>query len=210
MDGSGFIVHWSVACLVVFICVVVVTYLVKTKGIGVPLWGLAVAIALLCVFIPLLVISSVVELVPSLALSLFGQNFEAASVPILAGTITKKATLDQTYFVIALFFLLLAIGQSYFAAWLLYVRHNRYGLRRAIRIMWASGLMFVLAVGVLPMLLLGKQGIGTVRGTVLHMGLYIAVLLLISSYIYFCPLIGIYYPKGKIRKSSSKIEGLDL
>ncbi len=207
---SGLLVHWSVAYLVIFICLAVVTYVVKTKGIGVPLWGLAIAIALLCVFIPLVVISSVVELVPSLALSLFGQNFEAASVPILAGTVGKKATLDQTYFVIALFFLLLAIGQSYFAAWLLYVRHNRYGLRRAVRIMWSSGLMFVLAVGVLPMLLLGKQGLGTVQGTVLHMGIYIVVLLLITAYIYLCPLVRIYYPKGQIRKSTSKIEGLNL
>ncbi|MCD8339338.1 MAG: hypothetical protein LUC43_03935, partial [Burkholderiales bacterium] len=105
----------------------------------------------------------------------------------------------------ACIFILLAIGQCCFSAWLLYVRHNRESLFRAIRLIWTSGLMIVLAMEIFPLLILNKQGMWTVVHSAPYLGVYFVILVLVTAYLRLCTPVNRYYPLSH-RTSKTKFE----
>ena len=118
----------------------------------------------------------------------------APSISLLYGTIHKMATLDQLYVALAMICILVAIGQSIFASWLLYIRHNRESLVRALRIMWSSAFFIVLAAGILPLIILGSHGFTVAIPAGYTMGAYIAVLMVITAYLRMSPQVADNYP----------------
>ena len=122
---------------------------------------------------------------------------------MLFGTINKMATLDQLYVALAIICILVAIGQSIFASWLLYIRHNRESLIRALRIMWTSAFFIVLAAGILPLIILGAHGFTVAVPAGYTMAAYIAVLMLITAYLRMSPKVGII---TRLATSRKKIE----
>ena len=158
MEESGVFEYWFAFLFALGFCVWFPTYVVKTKGQGISTWGLALCIVVLFIGLPLLSISLIRDIIPSLWLSFTSANYESPSISMLFGTINKMATLDQLYVALAIICILVAIGQSIFASWLLYIRHNRESLIRALRIMWTSAFFIVLAAGILPLIILGAHG----------------------------------------------------
>ena len=167
---------------------------VKTKGQGISTWGLALCIVVLFIGLPLLSISLIRDVLPSLWLSFVSANYESPSISLLYGTIHKMATLDQLYVALAMICILVAIGQSVFASWLLYIRHNRESLVRALRIMWSSAFFIVLAGGILPLIILGSHGFTVAIPAGYTMGAYIAVLMVITAYLRMSPQVADNYP----------------
>ena len=141
MEESGVFEYWFAFLFALGFCVWFPTYVVKTKGQGISTWGLALCIVFLFIGLPLLSISLIRDVLPSLWLSFTSANYESPSISLLYGTIHKMATLDQLYVALAMICILVAIGQSIFASWLLYIRHNRESLVRALRIMWSSAFL---------------------------------------------------------------------
>lgn len=205
MVEDSFFIFWLSWILGVAFVFLIATFLVKTVGKGVPLWGLAGCIVLLFLFLPIIALALVQEALPSLLLSWYGANSEAPSINVLAGSISKLATLDQVYFMLAIIFILFAIGQCCFSAWLLYVRHNRESLFRAIRLMWTSGLMVILAMEVFPLMILNKQGMWTALHSAPYMAFYFGILILITAYLRLCPLVNRFYPSSH-RPGKTKFE----
>ena len=113
-------------------------------------------------------------------------------LPLLS--INKMATLDQLYVALAIICILVAIGQSIFASWLLYIRHNRESLIRALRIMWTSAFFIVLAAGILPLIILGAHGFTVAVPAGYTMAAYIAVLMMITAYLRMSPKVADNYP----------------
>ncbi len=74
--------------------------------------GLALCIVFLFIGLPLLSISLIRDVLPSLWLSFTSANYESPSISLLYGTIHKMATLDQLYVALAMICILVAIGQS--------------------------------------------------------------------------------------------------
>ena len=167
---------------------------VKTKGQGISTWGLALCIVVLFIGLPLLSISLIRDVLPSLWLSFVSANYESPSISLLYGTIHKMATLDQLYVALAMICILVAIGQSVFASWLLYIRHNRESLVRALRIMWSSAFFIVLAGGILRIIILGSHGFTVAIPAGYTMGAYIAVLMVITAYLRMSPQVADNYP----------------
>ena len=95
---------------------------------------------------------------------------------------------------LALICILVAIGQSIFASWLLYIRHNRESLIRALRIMWTSAFFIVLAAGILPLIILGAHGFTVAVPAGYTMAAYIAVLMMITAYLRMSPKVADNYP----------------
>ncbi len=181
-EGNAF-VYWLVWLLGLAFCILFPAYVIKTRGKGMRLLGVCICVTLLFLILPMIAIGMLQESLPALMLSYQGSNFEAPSITMLVGSIHKMATLDQVYFVLAAFFTLVGIGQSIFSAWLLYVRHNRISLFRAIRLMWSSAMMVVLAGGLTPMLVLNRQGISVALNSSVFIAAYIAILIGITAYL---------------------------
>lgn len=166
----------------------------KPKGRASRRGGLALCIVFLFIGLPLLSISLIRDVLPSLWLSFTSANYESPSISLLYGTIHKMATLDQLYVALAMICILVAIGQSIFASWLLYIRHNRESLVRALRIMWSSAFFIVLAAGILPLIILGSHGFTVAIPAGYTMGAYIAVLMVITAYLRMSPQVADNYP----------------
>ena len=194
MEESGVFEYWFAFLFALGLCVWVPTYVVKTKGQGISTWGLALCIVFLFIGLPLLSISLIRDVLPSLWLSFTSANYESPSISLLYGTIHKMATLDQLYVALAMICILVAIGQSIFASWLLYIRHNRESLVRALRIMWSSAFFIVLAAGILPLIILGSHGFTVAIPAGYTMGAYIAVLMVITAYLRMSPQVADNYP----------------
>lgn len=64
--------------------------------------GLALCIVFLFIGLPLLSISLIRDVLPSLWLSFTSANYESPSISLLYGTIHKIATLDQLYVALAM------------------------------------------------------------------------------------------------------------
>ena len=82
----------------------------------------------------------------------------------------------------------------FFASWLLYIRHNRESLIRALRIMWTSAFFIVLAAGILPLIILGAHGFTVAVPAGYTMAAYIAVLMMITAYLRMSPKVADNYP----------------
>lgn len=117
MEESGVFEYWFAFLFALGFCVWFPTYVVKTKGQGISTWGLALCIVFLFIGLPLLSISLIRDVLPSLWLSFTSANYESPSISLLYGTIHKMATLDQLYVALAMICILVAIGQSIFASW---------------------------------------------------------------------------------------------
>lgn len=203
MEESGVFEYWFAFLFALGFCVWFPTYVVKTKGQGISTWGLALCIVVLFIGLPLLSISLIRDIIPSLWLSFTSANYESPSISMLFGTINKMATLDQLYVALAIICILVAIGQSVFASWLLYIRHNRESLIRALRIMWTSAFFIVLAAGILPLIILGAHGFTVAVPAGYTMAAYIAVLMVITAYLRMSPKVADNYP---ISHQPKKIE----
>ena len=190
MEESGVFEYWFAFLFALGFCVWFPTYVVKT----ISTWGLALCIVFLFIGLPLLSISLIRDVLPSLWLSFTSANYESPSISLLYGTIHKMATLDQLYVALAMICILVAIGQSIFASWLLYIRHNRESLVRALRIMWSSAFFIVLAAGILPLIILGSHGFTVAIPAGYTMGAYIAVLMVITAYLRMSPQVADNYP----------------
>ena len=114
MEESGVFEYWFAFLFALGFCVWFPTYVVKTKGQGISTWGLALCIVFLFIGLPLLSISLIRDVLPSLWLSFTSANYESPSISLLYGTIHKMATLDQLYVALAMICILVAIGQSIF------------------------------------------------------------------------------------------------
>ena len=114
MEESGVFEYWFAFLFALGFCVWFPTYVVKTKGQGISTWGLALCIVVLFIGLPLLSISLIRDIIPSLWLSFTSANYESPSISMLFGTINKMATLDQLYVALAIICILVAIGQSIF------------------------------------------------------------------------------------------------
>ena len=176
------------------------SYVIKTRGKGLPSWGLAFVIVLLFIFIPLLALTLVREVLPSIWLKFSEPGDAATNVSILVGSIVNMSTLDKLYLALALLFIIVGVGQSCVAAWLLYVRHNFESLLRAIRLMWSSGLMVVLAAGVLPLVILGKAGVAIAYECAPMLGIYIVLLMGITLFLRQNSTVKKYYPRSHTDK----------
>ncbi len=205
MEENSVFVYWFVWISAAAFCFLFPTFLVKTRGKGVPLWGYSCCSVLLLLFLEPISISLIREALPSLLLGDNLANSEAPNLTMLVGSLNKLATLDQVYFVLAIVFLFFAIGQSAFSAWLLYVRHNRESLYRAIRLMWTSGLMIILAMEIFPLIILNRQGLWTAIHSVPYMGFYFAILVLVTFYLRKCPPVNRFYPYSH-RTGKTKFE----
>lgn len=194
MEESGLFEYWFAYLFALGFCLWFPTYVVKTRGKSIPTWGLAFCIVVLFLFLPLLAMSLIRDVLPSVWLSFMTHGYESPNVSLILGTIHKMARLDQLYVCLAVISILIAMGQSVFAAWLIYVRHNRESLMRAIRIMWSSALFVVLAAGVLPYVILGTHGVSVVLPSALTMAAYIAVLMCITAYLRMSDVIADHYP----------------
>ena len=184
MEESGVFEYWFAFLFALGFCVWFPTYVVKTKGQGISTWGLALCIVVLFIGLPLLSISLIRDVLPSLWLSFVSANYESPSISLLYGTIHKMATLDQLYVALAMIC----------ASWLLYIRHNRESLVRALRIMWSSAFFIVLAGGILPLIILGSHGFTVAIPAGYTMGAYIAVLMVITAYLRMSPQVADNYP----------------
>lgn len=204
MEESGVFEYWFAFLFALGFCVWFPTYVVKTKGQGISTWGLALCIVFLFIGLPLLSISLIRDVLPSLWLSFTSANYESPSISLLYGTIHKMATLDQLYVALAMICILVAIGQSIFASWLLYIRHNRESLVRALRIMWSSAFFIVLAAGILPLIILGSHGFTVAIPAGYTMGAYIAVLMVITAYLRMSPQVADNYPISHQRRKIGK------
>ena len=94
MEESGVFEYWFAFLFALGFCVWFPTYVVKTKGQGISTWGLALCIVVLFIGLPLLSISLIRDIIPSLWLSFTSANYESPSISMLFGTINKMATLD--------------------------------------------------------------------------------------------------------------------
>ena len=177
MEESGVFEYWFAFLFALGFCVWFPTYVVKTKGQGISTWGLALCIVVLFIGLPLLSISLIRDIIPSLWLSFTSANYESPSISMLA-----------------IICILVAIGQSIFASWLLYIRHNRESLIRALRIMWTSAFFIVLAAGILPLIILGAHGFTVAVPAGYTMAAYIAVLMVITAYLRMSPKVADNYP----------------
>ena len=194
MEESGAFEYWFTFLFALGFCLWFPTYVVKTRGKSVPTWGLSFCIVILFLFLPLLAMSLIRDVLPSVWMSFTSQGHEAPNVSLILGTLRKMARLDQLYVCLATISILIAMGQSAFASWLIYVRHNRESLMRAIRIMWCSALFVVLAAGVLPYVILGAHGLSIVLPSALTMAAYIAVLMGITAYLRMSNDVANHYP----------------
>lgn len=183
MQESGTFEYWFAWLFAASFCLWFPTYVIKTRGRKLPFWGLSFCVVSLFIFLPLLSVGLVRDVLPSLWLSIYGENFEAPSIQMIVGSIHKMATLDQIYVALAFIAILTGIGQSLLASWLLYIRHNRESYLRSIRLMWVSALMQVIAVDVLPLIILGKHGRTIVISSAPSIGIYLAVLIAITYYL---------------------------
>lgn len=194
MEESGVFEYWFAFLFALGFCVWFPTYVVKTKGQGISTWGLALCIVFLFIGLPLLSISLIRDVLPSSVAELYQRQLRVSEHIALYGTIHKMATLDQLYVALAMICILVAIGQSIFASWLLYIRHNRESLVRALRIMWSSAFFIVLAAGILPLIILGSHGFTVAIPAGYTMGAYIAVLMVITAYLRMSPQVADNYP----------------
>lgn len=187
--------YWAtLIILVAFVCIFPI-YIVKTKGRGLPFWGLSACVVVLFLFLPMLSLGFIRDVLPTLWLSVNEPSGpDAPSVQMLAGSLYKLARLDQVYVVLAILFILVSVGQSCMAAWMLYVRHNRESLIRAIRFMWCSGMMVVLATGVLPLVILRSHGFELVKQSWWVLTAYLVILAAITCYLRVRPEIAQFYP----------------
>ena len=164
MEESGVFEYWFAFLFALGFCVWFPTYVVKTKGQGISTWGLALCIVVLFIGLPLLSISLIRDVLPSLWLSFVSANYESPSISLLYGTIHKMATLDQLYVALAMICILVAIGQSEFAS------------------------------GILPLIILGSHGFTVAIPAGYTMGAYIAVLMVITAYLRMSPQVADNYP----------------
>lgn len=187
--------YWgTLFILVAFVCIFPI-YVVKTRGRGLPFWGLSTCVVVLFLFLPMLSLGFIRDVLPTLWLSVMEPTgSDAPSIQMLAGSLHKMARLDQVYVVLAIMFILVSVGQSCMAAWMLYVRHNRESLLRAIRFMWCSGAMVVLATGVLPLVILRSHGLTLVKQSWWVLTAYILVLAAVTAYLRMRPEIAEFYP----------------
>ena len=160
MEESGVFEYWFALLFALGFCVWFPAYVIKTKGRGIPLWGLTFCIVFLFLILPLINVGIVQESLPSVWNTmveglLTDRPHTVQQVTMQAGSLHRKASLDQVFLVVSLFFILVSIVQSIMAAWMLYIRHNRRSLFRAIRFMWCSALMTVCAASIFPFLFLG-------------------------------------------------------
>lgn len=204
MEESGVFEYWFAYLFALGFCIWFPTYVIKTKGQGISTWWLALSIVVLFIGLPLLALSLIRDVLPSLWLSFMSENFESPSISILYGTLHKMATLDQLYVCLAVICILMGAAQSVFSSWLLYIRHNRESLFRAIRIMWCSGFFVVLAGSILPFLILGTHGMTVVLPAAFTVGAYIAILMVITAYLRLSPEMAKNYPLSHVPKKMSK------
>ena len=73
MEESGVFEYWFAFLFALGFCVWFPTYVVKTKGQGISTWGLALCIVFLFIGLPLLSISLIRDVLPSLWLSFTSQ-----------------------------------------------------------------------------------------------------------------------------------------
>lgn len=199
MEESGVFEYWFALIFALGFCVWFPAYVIKTKGRGIPLWGLAFCIVFLFLILPLINVGIAQESLPFVWNTMFegiaGERPHIVQqVTMQEGSLHRKASLDQVFLLVCGAFLLVSVVQSVMAAWMLYVRHNRRSLFRAIRFMWCSALMTVCAASILPFLFLGKLGEPIVYNCALYISVYIAILLGITAYIRFCPEVAKFYP----------------
>lgn len=195
MEESGVFEYWFALIFALGFCVWFPAYVIKTKGRGIPLWGLAFCIVFLFLILPLINVGIAQESLPFVWNTMF--EGIAGERPHIVQQVTMQAgsaSLDQVFLLVCGAFLLVSVVQSVMAAWMLYVRHNRRSLFRAIRFMWCSALMTVCAASILPFLFLGKLGEPIVYNCALYISVYIAILLGITAYIRFCPEVAKFYP----------------
>ncbi len=192
MVESGLFEYWfAYLFALIFICWFP-TYIIKTKGKGLPFWGLSFAIVALFLFLPLISLSFVQDILPTVFLNHSVPLYDSPNSALIGKT--GPIAFNDVYISLALLCLVVGAGQAVFSAWLLYVRHNRESLFRAIRIMWCSALMQVLAVGILPFVFLGKHGLDIVRSGAIGLGIYIAILFMITAYLRRDPAIDRFFP----------------
>lgn len=181
MEESGLFEYWfAYLFALIFICWFP-TYVIKTKGKGLPFWGLSFAIVALFLFLPLISLSFVQDILPTVFLNHSVPLYASPNSALIGST--GPIAFNDVYISVALLCLVVGVGQAFFSAWLLYIRHNRESLFRAIRIMWCSALMQVLAVGIFPFVFLGEYGVDIVRSAAVGLGGYIAVLLVVTVYL---------------------------
>lgn len=197
--------YWgTLFILVAFVCIFPV-YVVKTKGRGLPYWGLSACVVILFLFLPMLSLGFIRDVLPTLWLSVNEPTgSDAPSVQMLAGSLYKLARLDQVYVVLAILFILVSVGQSCMAAWMLYVRHNRESLVRAIRFMWCSGVMVLLSTGILPLVILRSHGLALVKESWWVLIIYLLVLAGITCYLKIRPEIAEFYPPSHQSRSGKR------
>lgn len=194
MEESGLFEYWfAYLFALIFICWFP-TYVIKTKGKGLPFWGLSFAIVALFLFLPLISLSFVQDILPTVFLNHSVPLYDPPNSALIGKT--GPIAFNDVYISTALICLAVGAGQAFFSAWLLYVRHNRESLFRAIRIMWCSALMQVLAVGILPFVFLGGYGMDIVRSAAIGLAGYIAVLLVVTAYLRRNSGIDRFYPQS--------------
>lgn len=204
MEESGFIEYWITWLFAFGFCLWFPTYVIKTKGHKLPTWGLAFCIVVLFLVLPLIAVGFIRDIIPSLWLSFENAGFEAPSIQMLVGSFHKMATLDQVYVSLACFFILVGIGQSVMASWLLYIRHNRESLLRAIRFMWCSAFMDLCAVGIFPVVILRDHGFSVVTQAAPMYGIYVACLIGVTVYLSRTPEVQKFYPISHMPKKAKK------
>lgn len=192
MEESGLLEYWFVWVICAFFFLWFPSYILRSRGI--PNWKLAFCIVAVFLLLPLLAISFYRDIIPTILLGGTLPLHTAPNAVLSVRTDLGAARLDQLYVALASIIVAIGIGQALFSAWLLYVRHNRESLLRAIRIMWCSALMQVLAVCVLPMMFLQQYGLSIVKESALAIGGYILILFVVTLYLRTSRGVARFYP----------------
>ena len=194
MSESSLFEYWFVWLFAVFFILWFPTYVVKTAKKGLSSWGLAFVIVCLFLFLPINAVTFMQEVWFANASTATCAAHEAPKVPLELGI--TCATLAEVYLVLAWIFVLVGSVQSAFSAWLLYSRHNRESLVRALRMMWTSCFMLILAIGALPVIMLQKAGMPIFENNWYKLLAYTVVITVITLYLIKSKVILAIYPES--------------
>lgn len=192
MEEVGLVEYWFAWIFAVFFCLWFPSYVVRSKGI--PTWGLSLSIVAVFLVLPILAMTFFRDIWPVFFIGNDAPMHAAPNAILMASTEKGASTLDHLYMAMASICAFIGIGQAFFSAWLLFVRHNRESLVRAIRIMWCSALMQVLAVIVLPIAVLQEYGVGLVEKSAVAVGAYFFVLIVVTHYLRTNKKVEHFYP----------------
>ncbi len=138
MEESSFFNYWFTFFFALGFCFWFPMYVVKTRGKGLPDWGLACCIVLLFLFLPLLSLSFIRDVFPALWLGVENGGLDAVNTDMLSESLSQMSTLEQTFIGLSVLGIIGSMILNGFSAWMLYIRRVRRGLLTAFRLMWIS------------------------------------------------------------------------